>query len=134
MANAIYPKFKQSQIDGNAINLTTVNLKLILVDTGAYTYSASHQYLSDVAAGARIATSGNLASKTVINGTLDFADVVFSAVSGASVEAVILYHDSGVEATSRLICYKDTGETGLPLTPNGADVNFTVDAAGFLTF
>jgi hypothetical protein len=47
-------------------------------------------------------------------------------VSGASVEAIAIYQDTGNEATSRLIAYIDTA-TGLPVTPNGGDINLNWD-------
>jgi hypothetical protein len=74
----------------------------------------------------RAATSGALTGKTVTAGVADAVDVTFTAVSGATVEAIVLYADSGTEATSRLIAYIDTA-TGLPLTPNGGDVTVAWD-------
>jgi hypothetical protein len=129
MANALYPKYKET-ILGAGLNLTSLNLKVVLVDTGAYTYSSAHQFLSDIAGGARIATSGNLASKTVTNGVFDAADITITAVSGTTIEAIVIYNDTGSAATSNLICFFDTGVTGLPLTPNGGDVTITWNASG----
>lgn len=134
MANAIYPKFKEARMGGGAnTNLLTGNVKAIVVDLADYTYSATHEFLSDVLAAARVATSGNLASKTVTNGTFDCADWVWSAVTGDQSEAIIVYVDTGVETTSRLVAFLDTGVTGLPVLPNGGNINFTVDAAGLFT-
>lgn len=127
--NALYPTYKQL-ILGAGLNLTTLNLKVVLVDTGAYTYSAAHDFLDDIAVGARIATSGNLASKTVTNGTFDAADITITAVSGTTVEALVIYNDTGTAATSNLIAYMDTGVTGLPLTPNGGDVTIQWSGSG----
>jgi len=129
MANALYPTYKQL-ILGAGLNLTTLNLKVVLVDTGAYTYSAAHDFLDDITVGARIATSGNLASKTVTNGTFDAADITITAVSGVTVEALVIYNDTGTAATSNLIAYMDTGVTGLPFTPNGGDVTIQWNASG----
>ena len=78
--------------------------------------------VDDIRAGARIAVSAALGSKTSAAGVADAADVTFSAVSGATVEAVVLYKHTGVESTSNLIAYMDTGMTGLPVTPNGGDI------------
>lgn len=129
MANALFPTYKQL-ILGAGLNLTTLNLKVVLVDTGAYTYSAAHDFLDDIAVGARIATSGNLASKTVTNGTFDAADITITAVSGTTVEALVIYNDTGTAATSNLIAYMDTGVTGLPFTPNGGDVTIQWSGSG----
>lgn len=126
MANALYDFGRQGFLDGS-IDWDTDTIKAILVDTGAYTVDlAVHDNLDDIAAGARIATSGALASKTVTAGVADAADVTFASVSGATVEAIVIYKDTGTESTSRLIAYIDTA-TGLPLTPNGGNVTIAFD-------
>lgn len=127
MANALYPKYKEV-ILSTGLNLTSLNLKVSLIDTGTYTYNTAHQFLSSVTG--IVATSGNLASKTVTNGVFDAADITITAVSGVTVEALIIYNDTGSAATSNLIAYIDTGVTGLPLTPNGGDVTITWNASG----
>ena len=138
MANALYPKAKQKFIDpgtlgttsGDAIDLAGDNIKVVLVDGADYTYSSSHEFLSDITAGGRVATSGNLASKTVTNGVFDAADVTFSAVTGDPSEILVIYKDTGTASTSPLIAYFDTGVTGLPVTPNGGDITVTWHASG----
>ncbi len=127
MANALYDKGREGFLDGT-IDWDTDNIKVVLVDTAAYTVNlATHDFLDDIVIGARIATSANLASKTVTAGVADAADVTFTAVTGASVEALVIYKDTGVAGTSRLIAYIDTG-TGLPVTPNGGDITVQWDS------
>lgn len=131
MANAIYPKFKEALLDDLAnTDLNDATVKVLLIDTANYTYSAAHQFLSDVAGAGIVATSPALANTTVTNGLFDADDVVFSAVTGASVEAIILFVDTGVAGTSRLVGYIDTGATGLPVTPNGGDINIGWNPSG----
>lgn len=130
MANALYPSFKASLLVGG-IDLSTANIKVVLVDLADYTYSSAHDFLDDVAAGGRVATSGNLASKTTTGGVFDSADPVFTAATGDQAEALILYVDTGSAATSNLIAFLDTGVTGLPVTPNSGDINITVNASGW---
>lgn len=132
MANVIYPKYKEALLNGDSnIELDGSNVKVILVDLADYTYSSSHQFLSDVAGGAIVATSGNLGSKTTTNGVFDSADPTFTAVTGDPSEALIIYIDTGSSATSRLVALYDTGVTGLPVTPNGGDINVAVNASGW---
>ena len=132
MANAIYPLYKEKIISGGSnVDLSGGNVKAVLVDLADYTYSAAHDFLDDIAVGGRVATSGNLASKTVTNGVFDAADFSFTSVTGDPCEALVLYVDSGSAATSPLVAYYDTGVTGLPVTPNGGDINITVNASGF---
>ena len=126
MANALYDKGREAFLTGG-INWSGDSIKAVLVDTGAYTVNlATHQFLSDIAAGARIAFSANLSAKTVAAGVADAADSLFTAVSGASVEAVVLYKDTGTAGTSALIAYIDTA-SGLPVTPNGGDITVAWD-------
>lgn len=131
MANALYNKAKESFISQNpSIDLDTDTIKVALVDTGTYTFSAAHQYYSSVTG--VVGTPATLASKTITNGVFDAADVTFTAVSGASVEALVVYKDTGSAATSPLIAFIDTG-TNLPVTPNGGDITIQWNASGILT-
>lgn len=129
MANAIYPKYKEAIISGGAnTDLSTGTVKVALVDTGTYTYNASHQFLSDLTG--TVGTAQTIGSKTVTNGTFDGADVSFASVTGNSIEALVIYIDTGVAGTSRLVAYFDTGVTGLPVTPNSGAINITWNASG----
>lgn len=132
MANVIYPKFKEALLTSAAnSDLENGDVKAILVDLADYTYNSAHDMLDDVAGAAIVATSGNLASKTITDGVFDSANPVFTAVTGDVSEALILYIDTGVSSTSRLVAFYDTGVTGLPVTPNGGDINITVNASGW---
>ena len=122
MANVKYSKWLESLL----ADLLSGDVKAVLVDLADYTFSATHEFLTSVPAGARVATSANIASKTVTDGVFDGGDVTFNTVSGDPSEAVILYHDTGVEATSRLVAFIDTA-TGLPVTPNGGNINVQWD-------
>lgn len=126
MASALYPSFKQLLLGGD-IDLASDDIRAIIVDTADYTYSSAHNFLDDVAAGARVAVSGALASKTITAGVFDAADVTFNSVTGDSVEAVVLYKHTGSDATSDLIAYID-GFSGV--TPNGGNIVLSWDAAG----
>jgi len=120
MANAFYPEGK-SAFMRSEINMLTDTVSVVLIDSTDYTYSETHEFLSDVPAAARIASAA-LANKSVLAGVFDADNVTLSAVTGDEAEAVIIYQDTGVETTSRLIAYLDTG-SGLPVTPNGDDIN-----------
>jgi hypothetical protein len=127
--SAVYTPYKQKMLDSSAPDLTTVNVKIVLVDGADYTIDlTNHDFLDDVPSGGRVATSGNLASKTITGGVFDAADLApaFTAATGDPSEYVVLYHDSGSAATSTLLAIWDAG-TGLPVTPNGGDINVTFD-------
>ncbi|ENX57651.1 MULTISPECIES: hypothetical protein [Acinetobacter] len=126
MANTLYDFARQRFLEGQ-INWMTDTIKVLLIDTGAYTpQTSTHQYLSDISSSARIAGPVTLTSKATTGGAADAADVTFSAVSGASIEAIVIYKDTGTENTSPLLAIIDTA-TGLPITPNGGDIIVTWD-------
>lgn len=123
MANALYGLGREKFLTGN-ISWSTDDIKCCLVDSADYTASIdTHEYLSDVTSAGIIATSGNLASKTVTLGVADAADVTFTSVSSTNdqAEVLVIYKDTGSSSTSPLIAYFDT-VTGLPITPNDSDI------------
>ena len=131
-ANGLYSLGRGHFLDAD-IDWSVNNIKLVLVDEGADTPDqALDEDLADRATAARIATSGNFATKTSTNGTADATDITLVSVTGATVESLDIYYDSGVEGTSLMICNINTA-TGLPLTPNGGNVTVTWNASGIFT-
>lgn len=135
MANVVYPLFREAQLDASAnIDLNDGTVKAVLIDLADYTYSAAHDFLDDVPSGARVGTPGTVANTTVTAGLFDGDNVTLSAVTGDVCEAVLIFIDTGVEATSRLVALFDTGVTGLPVTPNGGDITLGWNASGIIQF
>jgi hypothetical protein len=133
MANALYPKTKAAMLQGG-VNLITSTVKALLVDLADYTYDPTHDFLNKVPAAARVAISGALSAKTINDlAQFDSADPIFLSVSGDQLEAIILFIDSNDETTSRLLMFQDTGVTGLPLTPDGNNVQIVVSSSGWFT-
>lgn len=137
MANAIYPIYKQNLLAGTSgydLDNNTVDdgPYVALVDTGTYTYSAAHDFYSDLSG--VVGTDQRIASPTVTTGTFDGNDVTFTAVTGNSIEALVIYrHNAGANTTWPLVAYIDTSVTGLPVTPNGGSISITWNASGILT-
>jgi hypothetical protein len=135
MANALYPKWKEQLLQFTANNnLSAGTVKVALVDTGVYTYATSDQFYdagtgTDVQS-ATVGTPQTIGSKTFTNGVFDGADVTFSTVTGSTVEALVIYVDTGTPTTSPLVAYIDTSVTGLPVTPNGGNISVTWNASG----
>ncbi|MDQ0923336.1 putative RNA methylase [Pseudarthrobacter sp. W1I19] len=128
MASALYPPFKQSLLSQNpSVDLDTDTIKVALVNVSTdYTYSAAHQYKSSVTSYSGT-TDQTLTSPTVALGVFDAADSTFTsvAISGAkTVQALVVYKDTGSAATSPLIAYID-GFTAI--TPNGGNITVTWD-------
>jgi hypothetical protein len=136
MANAIYPKYKEALLNNSADSALTgsgaTGLYVALIDTGTYTFSSAHQFYSSLSG--IVGTDQEILTPTLTNGTVDGGDVTFTAVSGATVEALVLYRkNAGANTTWRLIAYIDTSVTGLPVTPNGGDIVITWNASGIFT-
>src|SRR5262245_63015877 len=138
MANALYNPFKE-QLLSNATAIDLDNgadtVQASLIDGADYTFSAAHDEYSggstDVAAGAKVAASGALAGQSTTNGTFDTNDFTFSTVSGDQSQLILLWDDT--VANDRLMVYYDTGMTGMPVTPNGGNINVTVHASGWFS-
>ncbi len=134
MANAIYDLFKQELMKGTSNNLLNsaegaTGVYAALVDTGTYTFSQAHQFYSSLSG--IVGTDQEILTKTQTNGVFDGTDLTFTAVTGASVEAIVLYRkNAGANTTWPLIAYIDTGVTNLPVTPNGGNITITWNASG----
>lgn len=126
MANSMY-NFARETCAGSGLGWNAGDYRVALIDTGAYTFSASHKFLTDVPAAAFIApTNGTragtvLASKTSVDGACDADDVTFTTISGTSAEALIIFKWVTDATDSWLVVYIDTA-TGLPITPNGGNI------------
>lgn len=137
MANAIYPLWKQEIMKGTSNNLLnssegTTGVYAALVDTGTYTYSASHQFYSSLSG--VVGTDQEIRTKTQTSGTFDGDNVTFTGVTGSSAEAIVLYRkNAGANTTWPLIAYIDTSVTGLPVTPNSGDITITWSGSGIFT-
>ena len=140
MANGLYKLYKQA-ILGAGLNLSSGTVKATLVDAGNYSVNlTTDQYMNKdtIPLVARVGSNVTLGSKTVALGVFDAADVTFTAVSGASVEAIVIWVDGGGGGTSQsgttdpLVVYIDTG-TNLPVTPNGGDIVVAWNASGIFS-
>jgi hypothetical protein len=121
MANALYDKGREKFLTGS-ISWTTDTIKLVFVDSADYTPNlATHEFLSDIPSAGRVAISGAFTGKTATNGVADADDVTVTNVTGDQFEYIIIFKDTGNEATSPLIAFLDT-VTGLPFTPSGSDI------------
>jgi hypothetical protein len=107
--------FKIANQAANTFELTDPITGTNVVGSAAYTSggyavnlgpSASGDNLDDFD-GTRIGTDQAVTSPTVASGVIDSADPTFTAVSGASVEALLLYKDTGTASTSRVVAIID---------------------------
>lgn len=120
MASAWYPKFKEALLTGASnSNPSTGTVKVVLLSS-TYSYSASHQYYSDLTG--VVASSTGLTTKSFTSGVFDADDITLTAVTGSAVTQLAVYIDTGTTTTSRLMLFIDTASSGLPVTPNGGSI------------
>ena len=130
MASQLYPKGAAHLLGlSTKVDLVADNIKVLLIDTADETYNGADEFHSDITGAGIVATSGNLAGKSVTSGVFDANDITITAVSGDTVEAVVIYKDTGTSATSPLIAWFDVST----FTPNGSDVTVTWNGSGIFS-
>lgn len=128
MAGALYDKAREKFLSG-ALSWSNDTIKAVLVPAAYVPNLATHEFLSSIPAGQRLATTAALTGKTVTAGVADANDTVWPAVTNASQGAAIVFiKDTGTDTTSPLILYVDQASAGLPVIPNGGDINLIFDS------
>jgi hypothetical protein len=121
MANALYTTAKNRFLTG-ALNWTSATIKVVLIDKSLYVADVTaDEFLSDIPLAARVATSSALTTKTAVGGVASSDNVLIASVTG-QVDALVIYQDTGSEASSPLIAYIDTS-SGLPILMNNGSFN-----------
>ena len=124
MSNALYDAGRNAFLTG-AINWTSDIIKVVGCTSSYSPNLSTDTHLSDIPSGDRVATA-TLSSATASAGIADASDVTFSSVTGSAIAKLVVYKDTGTESTSTLIALIDTA-TGLPVTPNGGDIQVQWD-------
>lgn len=128
MANKTNDFFVQTALQ----SLWAGTIKATLL-TAAYTYNpATHDFYDDVTVGARVAVATLTNPLVVITATgtvaIDADDVTFVAVpAGSTVTQLVIWKDTGVEATSRILVHADV-ITNFPFATSGGDVDIVFSA------
>lgn len=115
----VYPQFKLKQNNGNAIDLDSDTIKVMIV-TSSYTYSAAHDFIDDASSN-EVSGTGYTAGGTTCAGitfALDGTTAEFihndqtitqNAAGFTNGRTFIWYKDTGNAATSPLIMYMTEG-------------------------
>jgi hypothetical protein len=111
------------------INWLTDNIGALLVGA-AYSPSQAHdQFVSDIPSQAIIARSGQMTSMAIVNGVCQGLIPQFgSLVATQPVTALVLYQNTTLDSSSRLIYFSDEG-FGFPFLPQGLNYFVTYDQA-----
>ena len=127
--SALYDTFKEALLNKEH-DLSVDAIHATLIDGADYAFLATHtNYATEVSASAKVAAFGPLTSPTIAAGVFDTADFTWPTVTGDQSEEIILWNEGLVPDT--LIANYDTGMTGMPVTPNGGDINVTVNPSGW---
>ena len=137
MADTPYALMMKAIQEGT-YDFASATVKLMLVNIAGGHYSpnfVTDQYLTAISSGDRIASTAQLTSVTITAGSgpaavFAAANTLFASVaSGPAAGAFVIYIDTGTPSTSPLIFYIDS-YSGLPVTPNGSDINVSFPAGG----
>lgn len=135
MANSIYAKARTAFFSGE-IDLLDDDINAALV-SGSYTPNLlTDEFFSTVSAfvvGTPVLLTGNAIDDTGGDAIFDADDAGFSTVTGDEIVYAVIYKDTGVEATSRLIALIDTA-TGLPVAPVGVNITIQWSADGIFSW
>ena len=130
MANALYSLGKKAILDGTIL-FPSDDIRFALVDTGVETFNDADQFMSNITSPVARMSAG-LGSKTTTAGTFDAADPTINSVTGATVEAVVLYKYNAADTAAPLIAWIDSSPA-IAFTPNGSNVTLTLDPAGIFS-
>ena len=133
MANNLYDKGREAFLTGQINWLSdTIKVSLLGVPVGANTLAyvartsgvGSHEYLSSIPVENVLATT-QLQNKSSSDGVADADDPLFSGVSG-TITGIVIYKDTGVRTTSRLIAHIDD-INGVFHQASGEDIKISWD-------
>ncbi len=136
MANRAFDNWGNLMLGGGSLALPdwdTNNIRAVILDESDITLNTTTmQDLADLAA-AVVAETGNLTVAAPSGGAVDITDYAFTAVSGDAADSLVYFLETGTDSTSTATFIIDSA-TGLPVTPNGGDINVTVHANGVVGF
>lgn len=111
--SSFYDSGRQGFLDGT-LDWDADDVKVMLVKA-TYVFNASHVYVSDVVAYDN-GRSLSLTGKTTTGGVADADNTTVTALDGESTAYMVLFADSGLDSTSRLIGNIDDAPE-FPFTP-----------------
>jgi hypothetical protein len=123
MANILYGKHRQ-RLQTAGFNWNTANIKMAFVAVDYVPDGDVDEFLTDLPTDSILARSGVLSGKTATSGFAAGLTPAFLLYrNDRPVVGVLLFEDTGVDATSKLICYSDDGPA-LPFV--GVGFNYAV--------
>lgn len=123
-------------VDGS-VTWATATIKAIVVDS-TYTFDDNDQFVTDITGEVTNATGTGYSRKTLTGKTVtvdqandrvvfDASDVTYTEVeTNETWDAVVLFQESGADATSKLICFIEIDD----LVTNGSDASIVWASTG----
>ena len=124
---SLYPQ-GASHILGKStqVNFASDTFKVLFYSS---TYNSAHEFVSNLTGASIVARSASLTGVTISSGVVSSNNFTVTAVSGSSFSVVILYKDTGVDASSPLIAEYDI----TTFTPTGGDISVVWNASGMFS-
>ncbi len=143
MATIVFDEFRNAQMGNpthSVIDFDTDTIASSLLDAtdanGGIALTASNVVdYADVNQAVVVHDEEAHASKTVGSvgvGVYDAVDLTMASVSGDAADYLTVHKDTGTPSTSPLSHVYDSATTGLPVTPNGGNIDVAWNASGIL--
>lgn len=127
MVDWLYNLNKQAWMnqEANVVDLDTNNINASLVRASTYTANQdTDDFYDDVTT--PVQEADGFLAMTVVLENADAANFTFSAVgAGAAIDILVVWQDTTVDGTSRVIAKYD-----ISVTPDGNDINILVNVSG----
>lgn len=125
MADALFYSQIHAMMNGAGVDLDTDTVKADLIDHAVTTPSVSTHDFWDDLSGAAYGTPVTVTVAAPASGQIDATDFTWSSVPGStSYESVVFFEDNGGATSTWPLIYYCDAATGLPVTSNGANINF----------
>jgi len=124
MSNQLYSNIKEDFLNGT-INLTSADIRVLLVKPGYSLDISSHQYVSDVGSANIAGRSGSLHGVSISGGVFDAENETVENYGTDGFDYLVMYESTGDDTTSRLIAYFDTA-SGLPVAGTSGSISITI--------
>ena len=117
----------------SGLNWNTGTFGALLATGGYIPNLASDQHVSDIPPVAILARQPLSSLSAASNGAAQASNATFPAVAGAPILYIVIYQNTGTDATSALVCEIDTA-AGLPAFPSGTPVTVIWDTGPYKIF
>lgn len=121
----LYPSAREKFLTAQLSWTSGVYRALLLPES--YTANFDNEFLSDIFEGVRLATSDPIAGRTATDGYANSSSIRFGVlVDTRKAAKMVIFKDTGIEATSDLVCFLDTENLqGAPLDLIGFEYFYT---------